>query len=194
MFSCFAVQSGGSGLILSRMVKLDETMLPGVGMRYDFDGRFGKRIGVITHRDGRRELFVSRREDPDATEKSLVLTEEESAVVADLLGGSTVTRRVADSMQDIEGLAMDWLPFDATSPFQGMPLGQTMMRTRTGASIVAIIRAGQPIPAPGPELPLLAGDTIVVVGTANGVKRAAKLLSGEPLDLPPGHRLSSSPS
>lgn len=194
MFSCFAVQSGGSGLILSRMVKLDETMLPGVGMRYDFDGRFGKRIGVITHRDGRRELFVSRRDDPDATEKSLVLTEEESAVVADLLGGSTVTRRVADSMQDIEGLAMDWLPFDAASPFHGVPLGQTMMRTRTGASIVAIIRAGQPIPAPGPELPLLAGDTIVVVGTANGVKRAAKLLSGEPLDLPPGHRLSSSPS
>lgn len=179
-----------SGLMLNHMVKLDETALPGVGMRYDFDSRYGKRIGVITHRDGRRELFASKRDDPDATERSLVLTEEESAVVADLLGGSTVTRRVADSMQDIEGLAMDWLPFDANSPFNGVPLGQTMMRTRTGASIVAIIRAGQPIPAPGPELPLLAGDTIVVVGTANGVKRAAKLLNGEPLDLPPGHRLS----
>lgn len=173
------------------MVKLDETALPGVGMRYDFDGRYGKRIGVITHRDGRRELFVSKREDPDATEKSLVLTEEESAVVADLLGGSTVTRRVADSMQDIEGLAVDWLPFDAQSPFSGVPLGQTMMRTRTGASIVAIVRGGQPIPAPGPEVPLLAGDTVVVVGTANGVKRAAKLLNGEPIELPDGHPLNA---
>ena len=107
------------------------------------------------------------------------------------VGGRTVTRRVADSMQDIEGLAVDWLPFDAQSPFSGVPLGQTMMRTRTGASIVAIVRGGQPIPAPGPEVPLLAGDTVVVVGTANGVKRAAKLLNGEPIELPDGHPLNA---
>ena len=120
-----------------------------------------------------------------------MLTEEESSVVADLLGGSTVTRRVADSMQDIEGLAMDWLPFDTQSPFNGVPLGQTMMRTRTGASIVAIVRDGKPIPAPGPEMVLQAGDVIVVVGTANGVKRAAKLLNGEPIELPDGHPLNA---
>ena len=173
------------------MVKLDETALPGVGMRYDFDGRYGKRIGVITHRDGRRELFVSLREDPDSCAQSIVLDEKESEVVADLLGGSTVTRRMAQSMQDIEGLAVDWLPFDAQSPFSGVPLGQTMMRSRTGASIVAIVRGGQPIPAPGPEVPLLAGDTVVVVGTANGVKRAAKLLNGEPIELPDGHPLNA---
>ena len=68
------------------MVKVDETALPGLGMRYDFDGRFGKRVGVITHRDGRREIFVAPKDDPDATEKSVILTEDESAVVADLLG------------------------------------------------------------------------------------------------------------
>ena len=50
---------------------------------------------------------------------------------------------------------------------------------------------GQPIPAPGPEVPLLAGDTVVVVGTANGVKRAAKLLNGEPIELPDGHPLNA---
>ena len=36
--------------------------------------------------------------------------EGEAEVVADLLGGSTVSRRVGQAMQDIEGLAMDWLP------------------------------------------------------------------------------------
>ncbi|ASN81638.1 MULTISPECIES: cation:proton antiporter regulatory subunit [Deinococcus] len=167
------------------MVKVDETALPGLGMRYDFDGRFGKRVGVITHRDGRREIFVAPKDDPDATEKSVILTEDESAVVADLLGGSTVTRRMAQTMQDIEGLAMDWLPFEAGSPYAGVPLGQTMMRTRTGASIVAVIRDGQAVPAPGPEFILQGGDTIVVVGTPNGVKRAAKLLNGESVEPPP---------
>lgn len=164
--------------MLAAMVKLDETALPGVGVRYDFDGRYGKRVGVITHRDGRREIFVSHRDDPDACAMSIVLADDESEAVADLLGGSTVTRRMSQSMQDIEGLAMDWLPFEASSPYDGHPLGDTMMRTRTGVSIVAIMRDGQAIPAPGPEIPLQAGDTIVVVGTPNGVTRASQLLSG----------------
>ncbi len=162
------------------MVKVDETLLPGVGMRYDFDGRFGKRVGVITHRDGRRELFVSLKEDPDACAQSIVLAEDEAEVVSDLMGGSTVTRRMGQSMQDIEGLAMDWLPLAGTTPFDGKPLGSTMMRTRTGASIVAIIRGGGAIPAPGPEFVLHAGDTVVVVGTAEGVTHAARLLNGQP--------------
>lgn len=159
------------------MVRLEETSLPGVGMRYDFDGRFGKRVGVIVHRDGRREMFVSLREDPDACAQSITLDKGEAEVVADLLGGSTVSRRVGQTMQDIEGLAMDWLPLEGGSPFAGRALGDSQMRTRTGTSVVAVMRAGQAVPAPGPEFVLEAGDTVVVVGTAGGVRRAARLLS-----------------
>ncbi len=160
------------------MVKLDETPLPGVGVRYDFDGRFGKRVGVITHRDGRREIFVSRRDDPDACAQSIVLSDEEAEAVADLLGGSTITRHVSKLTQDIEGLAMDWVNIPGSSPYAGKPLGETMMRTRTGTSIVAVMRNGQAIPAPGPEFRLQSGDTVVVVGTPEGVVKAAKLLEG----------------
>lgn len=162
-----------------RMVKLEETPLPGVGMRHDFDGRFGKRVGVITHRDGRREIFVSRRDDPDACAQSIVLSDEEAEAVADLLGGSTITRHVSRLTQDIEGLAIDWVNVPSLSPYAGHPLGDTMMRTRTGASIVAVMRGGQAVPAPGPDFPLHAGDTVVVVGTPGGVVRAANLLSGD---------------
>lgn len=168
------------------MVKLDETSLPGVGMRYDFDGRFGKRVGVITHRDGRREIFVSQKDDPDSTAMSITLAEDESEVVADLLGGSTVTRRVSQSMmQEIQGLAMDWLLLPIHSPFLNRPLGQTMMRTHTGASIVAVIRGEEAIPAPGPEFELEENDTVVVVGTASGIVKAARLLNGEPVEPAP---------
>ena len=161
------------------MVKLEETPLPGVGMRHDFDGRFGKRVGVITHRDGRREIFVSRRDDPDACAQSIVLSDEEAEAMADLLGGSTITRHVSKLPQEIEGLAMDWVGIPHTSSYAGRPLGETQMRTRTGSSIVAVMRGGQAIPAPGPEFPLLSGDTVVVVGTPGGVVRAAQLLSGQ---------------
>jgi TrkA domain protein len=44
-------------------------------------------------------------------------------------------------------------------------------------SIVALVRGDQPIPAPGPDKELRADDTAVVVGTAEGIDAAARLLS-----------------
>jgi TrkA domain protein len=52
------------------------------------------------------------------------------------------------------------------------------MRTRTGVSIIAVIRGEAAIPAPGPEMLLLGGDIVVVVGLAEGIDSAARLLVG----------------
>ena len=43
-------------------------------------------------------------------------------------------------------------------------------------SIVAILRGDGAIPAPAPDAVLEPGDTLVVVGTAQGVKELSKLL------------------
>ncbi|MGH2814647.1 MAG: TrkA C-terminal domain-containing protein [Actinomycetota bacterium] len=45
---------------------IQETNLPGVGLRHDFTTRAGRQLGVVTHRTGRRDLLVYDREDPDA--------------------------------------------------------------------------------------------------------------------------------
>lgn len=161
------------------MPRIEETALPGVGRRFDFDAEYGKRIGVITHRDGKREVFVASKEDPDACAQAIVLTEAEAEAVADMLGGSTVTRKVITLTNEIEGLAMDWITLEDSSPFHERPLGETMLRTHTGASIVAIVRQGQAIPAPGPQDILQRGDVLVVVGTAAGVVRAERYLNGK---------------
>lgn len=161
--------------------KIEETLLPGVGRRFDFDAQSGKRVGVITHRDGRREVFSASRKDPDACGEVIALLPEEAEALADLLGGSTVTRKVTSLTNEVEGLAMDWITLEETSPFRGHPLGDTMLRTHTGASIVAIVRGGQAIPAPGPQDLLQLNDVLVVVGTAAGVVRAQQYLNGQPL-------------
>jgi TrkA domain protein len=51
-----------------------------------------------------------------------------------------------------------------------------MYRTKTGSSIVAVIRAGASIPAPGPEFPLETGDVIVAVGTVDGLAAMRELI------------------
>lgn len=146
-------------------------------MRYDFDGRYGKRIGVIVHRDGRREIFVSLKEDPDACAQSMILSEDEANIVSDLMGGSTVVRRIGQAMQDIEGLAIDWVTLDASSEFVNHRIDESALRSRTGSSIVAILRSGKTIPAPPPDFTLLADDMLVIVGTAADIKKAWNLLS-----------------
>ncbi|MEI9863964.1 MAG: TrkA C-terminal domain-containing protein [Limisphaerales bacterium] len=53
------------------------------------------------------------------------------------------------------------------------------MRTRTGASIVAIERNGANIINPGPDDELQVNDQVLVLGSDAHLERACKLLLGE---------------
>jgi TrkA domain protein len=157
---------------------VNETALPGVGLRYDFTTRGGRQVGVVAHRGGRRDLLVYDREDPDTCREVVQLTEEEADTLADMLGAARIAGRLAELRQRIEGLAIDWLELRPGSPYAGRPLGDTQARSRTGTSIVAVLRGEQAIPAPSPDLPLQAGDTAVVVGTPEGIAALSALLGG----------------
>lgn len=159
------------------MTHINETKLPGVGTLHDFECQSGARVGVISHHGDRRELIIYDPDDPDRVGESVAMTAGETRVLADMLGGTTITERLEDLRQELAGLAIDWLPISPNSPYAGKTIGETALRSRTGVSIVAIVRGDQPIPAPGPEQTLLADDTAVVVGTASGIDATAKLLA-----------------
>jgi TrkA domain protein len=158
-------------------VDIQETNLPGVGLRHDFTTRAGRQLGVVTHRTGRRDLLVYDREDPDACQEVIQLTDDEADALADLLGAARLVEHLA-GLQRIEGLAIDWLPIRAGSPYAGRTIADTQARSRTGVSIVAIVRGDGAIPAPTPDAVLEPADTLVVVGTARGIKELTKLLGG----------------
>ncbi len=158
------------------MTDINETKLPGVGTLHDFICKSGARIGVISHHADRREVIIYDAEDPDRVGECVTMTSEEARLLADLLGGSSVTQRLDDLRREIDGLAIDWLPVSPGSAYAGKTIGDAALRTRTGVSIVALIRGDQPIPAPGPDQDLLPNDTAVVVGTPDGIDTATKLL------------------
>jgi TrkA domain protein len=75
-------------------------------------------------------------------------------------------------------LAIDWLTVAAEKVGgDGTAIADLAIRTRTGVSIIAIIRDDTPIPAPEPTVRLLPGDTAVVTGTADGMTAARQLLT-----------------
>jgi TrkA domain protein len=158
------------------MSEIREVKLPGVGVRYEFETAEGKRIGVISHRTGLREIYVSRSDDPDEFKRVLGMSPDDSRTLAELLGATRVAQQLADLQQRIEGLVIDWLPVRADSAYAERPLGDTQLRSRTGVSVVAIVRGEDAVPAPGVEEPLKPGDYLVVVGTARGVEQAVEVL------------------
>ena len=154
---------------------IQETNLPGVGLRHDFTTRAGRQLGVVTHRTGRRDLLVYDRNDPDACQEVIQLTDDEADALAEMLGANRLVEHLA-GLQRIEGLAIDWLPIRPGSPYAGRAIADTQARSRTGTSIVAILRGDGAVPAPAPDAVLEPGDTLVVVGTAQGIKELSKLL------------------
>ncbi|MCZ7524912.1 MAG: cation:proton antiporter regulatory subunit [Acidimicrobiia bacterium] len=157
------------------MAEVQETPLPGVGVRYDFVTGDGVRVGVIVHRTGRRELLVYDRDDPDACRDVIRLDPDETHTLTDLMGASQVSETVA-SMLQIEGLVLDWLPVTEGSAWASRSLRESAVHTRTGVSIVAIVRGDTTIPAPGAEERLEPGDVAVAAGSTEGLRRLLDLL------------------
>jgi TrkA domain protein len=158
-------------------MQVERTILPGVGLRYDFATRRGQRIGVVAHRAGARELVVYDSADPDTSRDLLILTEEESDVLAELLGAPTFVERIANMHREIDGLTSVQLQIPAGSPYDARTLGDTRARTRTGASVVAVVRAGDVIASPRPDFRFAGGDVVVVIGTSEGTAGVADLLA-----------------
>jgi TrkA domain protein len=66
-------------------VAVEQTPLPGIGMRYELPTATGRRLGLVVHRDGNADLLVYDAEDPDAAMVSVSLEPHERAVLAELL-------------------------------------------------------------------------------------------------------------
>ncbi len=158
------------------MTEMKEIELPGVGVRYEFVTDEGQRVGVVAHRSGRREVYLADPVDPDSFKRVLALSEDDARSFAEMLGASRVAQELAELQQKIAGLAIDWLPVREDSPYARRTIGAGRVRTRTGVSIVAILRGDQAIPAPGPDVEVRPGDYLVVVGTPRGIEQVVELL------------------
>lgn len=161
------------------MTRIEETPLPGVGIRHDFVTKEGERLGVITHRSGRRELLIYDSSDPDACRATLRLDDEDVDALQEILGGSNVVAEHLAGLQQVEGIAIDWLAIGSGASCADRRIGDFRIEGDTGVSIVAVVRDGRTVPAPPPEFELRPGDTAVAVGTPQGLRQAFARLTGD---------------
>jgi TrkA domain protein len=156
--------------------ELEETRLPGIGIRYAFVTDHDVRVSVVHLHSGRRELFVADPADPDAARRVLELDEDDARMLAEMLGASRVVREIDRLQQSVAGLSIEWLPV-GDARCAGRTIGELEIRSSTGVTVVAALREGDAIPVPGPDFGIEAGDTLVM-GRPDAIRRADALLRG----------------
>lgn len=161
-------------------MNIEQTPLPGIGVRRELLLATGRRVGVVTHRDGQTELILSRVDDPDACAASIPLNAEEAAALGTLLGSVQLVAQLTAEQEDVSGISTHQILLRKGSTFAGRTLGETQMRTLTGTSIVALLRDGDVIASPRPDAMLHVGDMVVIVGTDDGLAAAAQILQSQP--------------
>lgn len=158
-------------------VRIEKIDLPGIGIRHDIVTKLGRHIGVLNYRDGRRELALYDSEDPDTVLEAVELSTDEADSLADLLGHTALLSQIADLGSGSLGLFTEQMILPTDSRFLDKPLGDTKARTKTGCSIVAILRGESVIPSPEPVEVLLDHDILIAVGTRTGLEKLEQILA-----------------
>lgn len=81
-------------------------------------------------------------------------------------------------------LDVSWVRLDENSPLVGRTLREARIRSRTGASVVAVMHRGRLVPNPHADYRFAAGDLVAVLGDASQLA-AFQALTAAQLDTPP---------
>ena len=115
--------------------------LPGVGKKISFETADKQKIVLIIHHSGKRDLYFFQDADEDEADYFLTLTSEETRELGAQLLGAAYHPVDDDQMQIFQKqLVMEWIKLAPGSPFVDKQIGESRIRTHTGASVIAQVK------------------------------------------------------
>ncbi len=152
----------------------------------------------LSARNLKRDIFIVARSNMEKTEFKLLKAGADRVLSPYSIGGKRLASlllrpAVVDFLdvvmhtRDIE-LVLEEVLISEDSPFAGITMGKARNLCEEGANILAILKKDREgiIPNPTKELPIEAGDKLVVVGTRRQLSELEGLLCN--LDSKVGHR------
>ena len=113
--------------------------------------------------------------NPEVHHRTEALRDE---LLAPVIGMDRERARLVQLRVAERHLDMEWTAVGERAELDGATIGEAGVRSRTGASIVGVLRDDHFEAAPGPSLALAAGDVVAVVGTSQA--RAAFAALADP--------------
>lgn len=152
-------------------MEVREIELPGVGMKYAIRTDEGERVTVIIHNTGHREIYFFEKgaEFPHAAKR---FSDTEGRQLGAILTGAYYQPVGEASLETVLGqLTIDWYKVSPESAVAGRTIGELALRSRTGASVIAILRDGKPVSTnPSPDQRIEGGDTLMVIGSREQIE------------------------
>lgn len=98
-----------------------------------------------------------------------------------LLTGDQRAARLLTQLRSAERqFDLQWMRIEAGSPLIDVSIGEAQIRTRTGASIVGVLRGETLEPNPAPDFRLRSGDLVAIMGTHAARAAFDGLIAGSP--------------
>jgi len=146
-----------------------ETELPGVGTKHTIDLETGGQLVVVEHRVGRWEL--ARADSAGNTTALLQLQSGEAAELGRIFSHAQPVEEDARQRVLFEQIGIEWYTLEDPSDLIGQTLQESGIRERTGSNVIAILRSHESIASPPPDTRFLSGDTLVLIGHPDQIKR-----------------------
>ena len=156
-----------------------ETDLPGVGKKFEVELDDERRLVIVIHNTGRREVFVRPEPDADA-ERVFDLSDRLARQVGTILEGAYFQPIRTDTIDTVlsDDTLIEWAKVADDSYIAGATLAETRLRQELGVSVIAIQRGDETLTNPGPETQIEADDTLVVLGSQNACRQLDELAAG----------------
>ncbi|MDR0122282.1 cation:proton antiporter regulatory subunit [Bacillus sp. FSL W8-0920] len=153
-------------------MKVRETELPGTGHKAEMITRNNEKLAIITHDDGRREMYHFQEDDHEESISGILLNDEEARQIAAILGGMVYKPKALETVEvAIDKLMIEWFKIEKNAPAVQQTIGDLSVRQYDQVTVIAIVRKSyEKMLNPGPETVIEEGDTLVISGERQEIK------------------------
>lgn len=137
-------------------------------------------IVLIIHHSGKRDLYFFEDADSDEADFFITLNGEETRQLGAQLLGAIYQPVDTDKMKMFQDkILIEWIELSAHSSLVNKSIGDSQIRTRTGASIIGIVKGENTIAVPDIDVVLQPGDVLMTLGKKEQIATFAALCKGE---------------
>lgn len=161
--------------------------LPGIGHKISFITAENSKIVLIVHHSGKRDMYFFEEADMDEADFAINLNSDETRELGAQLLGAMYQPIDTDKMEMFKNkILIEWVELPENSPLANSTIGDSRIRTRTGASIIGIVKKGankenqenDVIAVPDIDVVLHTSDTLMVLGKKEQIDAFTHMASG----------------
>ncbi len=153
--------------------------LPGLGTKFELETEKGDKIAVIFLNSGRNQLYLMEKGRDSAQVADL--SPAEARRLGSVLTGAVIEAEkesVEIGFSALQDLRIRVHTYLARTNLAGRCIGDLQIRTRTGATLIAVSRKGENVINPPPTFTFQEGDILVIIGESEHLRIFEKEILG----------------